>query len=124
MLIDAQYLTENLKRHKDQGYDMLLSIVCADISEDIESVFELTYILYSTKLKNRMYIKVQTNGVMPSVCRIYKSANFEEREIYDLFGVYFDKHPDLERILMIEGSYGHPLRKDYTEEDARLAWRK
>lgn len=121
-LIHTDKLYETIKNYKKQGYKMLLSIVCSDVTEDIEKLFELTYILYNLDLKHSKYFKVRINCVAPSICDIFKSANFEEREIYDLFGIFFENHPDLERILMVEGCYGHPLRKDYIDKEQRLSW--
>ena len=74
----------------------------------------------------RSYFRVQVprdQAVVPSLVPVYPGAEFQEREAYDLFGVHFEGHPDLRRILMWEGFNGHPMRKDwregYFEEEAK-----
>jgi NADH-quinone oxidoreductase subunit C len=79
--------------------------------------FWLAYELYSMAHKHRLRVKVGVSGEdphVPSATGLFPTANFQEREVFDLFGVSFDGHPDLRRILMPEGWDGHPLRK--TEE--------
>ena len=80
--------------------------------------FDLIYCLYSTRLRQRVRIKVRTReaDAVPSVAGIWPAANWFEREIFDLFGVRFDGHPDLRRILMPDEWQGHPQRKDYPLE--------
>ena len=62
----------------------------------------------------------RSNPVVDSVTPIWRGAEFQEREVYDLFGVTFTGHPDLRRILMWEGFEGHPMRKDYVPEDQNV----
>jgi len=59
----------------------------------------------------------RANPVIPSLVPVYRGAEFQEREVYDLYGVTFEHHPDLRRILMWEGFKGHPMRKDYVPEN-------
>ena len=75
--------------------------------------FEVTIHLLSHRLHQRLFIKVKTNDKLPSVSGVYKNANWYEREAYDLFGLQFDGHPDLRRILTDYDFEGHPLRKDF-----------
>ncbi len=80
--------------------------------------FEIVYLLYSMKNNQRLRIKTavaETESIL-SVESIWKAANWLEREVYDLFGVPFENHPDLRRILLWDGYEGHPLRKDYPVE--------
>ena len=77
---------------------------------------EIVYHLYSLPLRHAITIKVRCtmeDSTVPSVTKIWPSANFQEREIYDLLGVNFTDHPDLRRILMPEEFTEHPLRKAY-----------
>src|SRR5271167_3513556 len=84
--------------------------------------FEMVYHLYSIETTQRLRLKVRLPGENPrvaSVVAVWPGANAFEREVYDLFGVYFEGHPDLRRILMPEDWEGHPLRKDYPTEGYR-----
>ena len=80
--------------------------------------FEVVYLLYSMKnnLRLRLKARVADGESIPSVESIWKAANWLEREVYDLFGVPFENHPDLRRILLWDGYDGYPMRKDYPVE--------
>ncbi|MEE8416455.1 MAG: NADH-quinone oxidoreductase subunit C [Desulfobacterales bacterium] len=77
--------------------------------------FEVVYHLYSIPKRHRIRLKVKLNDgeSVPSVTGIWQSANWPERETYDMFGITFDRHPDLKRIYMAPDWEGFPLRKDY-----------
>lgn len=78
--------------------------------------FEVDYLLSSSYYNKRILVKVYSSDldpIFPSLSSIYKGANWAEREIWDLYGIYFDNHPDLRRILTDYGFDGHPLRKDF-----------
>ncbi len=77
--------------------------------------FEIVYLLYSMKNNRRLRLKVKAgeSESISSVESIWKAANWTEREVYDLFGIFFENHPDLRRILLWDGYKGHPLRKDF-----------
>jgi NADH-quinone oxidoreductase subunit C len=88
----------------------------------VEPRFELNYHLLSMKRKERLRLKVRLPGSNPvagSVSAVWPTANWHEREVFDLFGVRFEGHPDLRRILMPGDWEGHPLRKDYPVEGYR-----
>lgn len=80
--------------------------------------FEVVYLLYSFKTNDRLRIKTKIGEgeSVVSVESIWKSANWLEREVYDLFGISFEHHPDLRRILLWDGYEGYPLRKDFPVE--------
>jgi NADH-quinone oxidoreductase subunit C len=81
-----------------------------------EPRFEVVYHLHSLERNERLRLKCRLPGQDPevdSVTAVWRSANWYEREVYDLFGIRFRNHPDLRRILMPEDWEGHPLRKDY-----------
>jgi NADH-quinone oxidoreductase subunit C len=107
---------------KSQGItDFLSDVTCADYYPR-EPRFEMAYHLLSIKHKDRVRLKVQLSGddpVLESVTPVWASANFFERELFDLFGVRFLGHPYLRRIMMPEDWQGHPLRKDYPVEGYR-----
>jgi len=77
--------------------------------------FDVVYHLFSyeTHLWYRVKVKVDEDRAVPTVTGVFEAANWSEREIYDLFGITFEGHPDLTRILMPLGWVGYPLRKDY-----------
>lgn len=112
-----------LKNRKECLFDFLISISAVDkIKED---KIELVYHLFSTNHLHKLTLKTQlkrTNPVVDSVCDIWITADWHEREAYDLMGVLFFNHPNLTRILMPIDWIGHPLRKDYELKDERLKW--
>jgi NADH-quinone oxidoreductase subunit C len=84
--------------------------------------FQLSYHILSHRYKERIRLRVMVEDASPSVASItpvWPSANFYEREVFDLFGVRFEEHPNLRRILMPDDWQGHPLRKDYPVEGYR-----
>lgn len=89
----------------------------------IPGFLEVVYHLYSMELKHgplvlRIRTRDRIEGIhVPSLTPVWRGAEFQEREVYDLFGVVFDGHPDLRRILMWDGFRDHPMRKDYVEPD-------
>ncbi|MBX7200030.1 MAG: NADH-quinone oxidoreductase subunit C [Rhodospirillaceae bacterium] len=95
-------------------FDQLIDITAADYPERAER-FEVVYFLLSMKQNLRVMVKVLTGeeGVIPTACGVWPSANWLEREVWDMYGVYFSDHPDLRRILTDYGFEGHPLRKDF-----------
>jgi NADH-quinone oxidoreductase subunit C len=78
--------------------------------------FEVVYHLYSLRHNHRLRVKVrldEDDAVVPTATSLWPIANWLEREVWDMFGIRFDGHPDLRRLLMYEEFVGHPLRKDY-----------
>ncbi len=106
-----------LKTDPDLMFDLLMDLTAVDYLEtEKKRRFEVVYHLYSLKYNVRFRIKVpvsETNCSIDSVVSLWKGANWMEREVYDMYGITFNNHPDLRRILMYEGFIGHPLRKDY-----------
>lgn len=116
-------LLSELKNSPEFSFDMLLSMFAVDNSE----TFEVSYLLYSTQLNINFMISTEISRidcVLDSICDIFPSANWDEREIFDLFGISFALHPNMSRILLPKDWLGHPLRKDYVLNDERLAWNK
>ena len=95
-------------------FKMLMELCGVDYPER-ENRFDIVYCLLSLTLNQRIRVKTQTNVdiAVPSVAGIFSSANWWEREAWDLFGIYFSDHPDLRSILSDYGFEGHPLRKDF-----------
>lgn len=103
-----------LKNHTNCQYKILTSISGVDYPEKKIRI-EISYELLSVRYNNRMRIKTYVDEItsIESITSIYNSADWWEREIWDLFGIFFDHHPDLRRILTDYGFEGHPLRKDF-----------
>jgi NADH-quinone oxidoreductase subunit C len=95
-------------------FELLVDIAGVDYPDRVER-FEVVYQLLSLKHNKRVRVKVATDEAtpVPSVTGVYSSAGWYEREVWDLFGVFFSDHPDLRRILTDYGFEGHPLRKDF-----------
>jgi len=105
----------SLREDPDLAFGWLSSVSAADWP-DREPRFQVAYHLYSTERNHRLRVKVglaSDSPRVPSVISLFPTANWQEREVYDMFGVLFDGHPDLRRILMPDDWEGHPLRKDY-----------
>ncbi len=100
--------------HEGLRFDMLTDLTAVD-RLPADPRFELVYNLYSFPHNRRLRLKaaVPENGFVATVQGVWKAANWLEREVYDLFGIVFDGHPDLRRILLWDGYVGHPLRKDF-----------
>ncbi len=98
------------------GFDMLADLCGADRGPEEEPRFEVNYHLFSTTHYSRLRLKVllsEDDPKVPTVTTLWKTADWHERETYDLFGILFDGHPDLRRILLPSDFDGHALRKDY-----------
>lgn len=103
-----------LRDNANCQFKQLVDITAVDYP-DREKRFEIVYQLLSIKYNRRIRVKVRTTEdvAIPSVVKTFSSAGWLEREVFDMFGVYFDGHPDLRRILTDYGFEGHPLRKDF-----------
>ena len=103
-----------LKNHTNSQFKML-SDICAVDYINKKQRFEIIYNLLSIRFNNRLKIKISINELQPvdSVVSVFECANWSEREVWDMFGIFFFNHPDLRRILTDYGFEGHPLRKDF-----------
>jgi NADH-quinone oxidoreductase subunit C len=113
----AEHLCEVLsflRDHSQARFRSMVDIAGVDYPERSQR-FEVVYILLSVKYNARIRVKVSVDEYtpVPSVTSIYRAAGWFEREVWDMFGVYFEGHPDLRRILTDYGFEGHPLRKDF-----------
>ena len=128
MLLDARWdreemslsvaparIIEAAEAVKQAGYNFLEDVTCVDFYP-AEPRFQVTYHILSHQLKQRVRLMALLPGTAPAVdtiTSVWPSANFYEREVFDLFGVTFNGHPNMTRILMPDDWEGHPLRKDY-----------
>ncbi|MBN1852707.1 MAG: NADH-quinone oxidoreductase subunit C [Pirellulales bacterium] len=99
-------------------FDMLVDITCVDYLNyrDAQDRFGMVYLLTNTKTNERLTVRTflsESHLMVPSVVSLWPGANWLEREVWDLFGITFDGHPDHRRIVLPEEFSAHPLRKDY-----------
>ncbi len=118
LFADRDRIVEVCRAFKDDGFVYLVDLAGVDYSKFPNHSglrFSVAYTLYSFQKNARVRLRVWTdeNTPIPSVTSVWKTANWHERETWDMFGIQFSGHPNLERILMWEGFNGHPLRKDF-----------
>ena len=115
---------DSLRRNAETPFDFLSDLTCVHYPENFDAPFEIVYNLYSISGNTRVRLKVATTAEegVESVSSVWPTANWMEREVYDLFGVTFSNHPDLRRILLPPDWEGHPLRKDYPLEAMENNW--
>ena len=117
VIVPAGRLLDVARHLVAAGFDFCSDVTASDWPQRPQR-FDVIYALYSTRDRQRIRIKVRAaeNETVPSVTGIWPAANWLEREVYDMFGVKFEGHPDLRRILMPEDWQGYPERKDYPLE--------
>lgn len=118
-------LAKHLRENPDADFDYLFCLSGVDLSrlagsrEAGESSFWVVYHLTSRKHKHTFVLKAKiadrNDPKIDTVCDLWRTAEFHEREVYDLFGIKFNNHPDLRR-LFLDDTWGFPLRKDYTDD--------
>jgi NADH-quinone oxidoreductase subunit C len=120
LIVSAPRLPEiaaHLRDTEGALFDLCADVTATDWPPRAER-FDVIYVLYSTRLRHRIRLKVRVaeGGSVPSVVSVWPAADWLEREVFDLFGIRFDGHPALRRILMPEDWQGYPQRKDYPLE--------
>lgn len=117
-------LMDELRDNPETKFDMLIDITAIDWLDRKKNRFEVVYFLYSNEYKTRLRVKVpltdNNNPTCPSMVEVWESANWYERETYDMYGIIFEGHPDLRRFYMpedfidpVSGEPLYPLRKDF-----------
>lgn len=104
-----------LRDHTFSQYKILVDLTAVDYPSRGRFRFDLVYQLLSIRYNSRLRVKtsIQDGNHICSITNIYKNADWWEREVYDMFGLFFEKHKDLRRMLTDYGFQGHPLRKDF-----------
>jgi NADH-quinone oxidoreductase subunit C len=109
-------LVTALKNDPDLAFDFLVCLTGVDWGKELGVVYHFE----STQHRHLVEVKVKTadreNPVLDTVCDIWRTAEFHEREVYDLLGIRFNGHPDLRKIFLDENWVGYPLRKDYVDD--------
>jgi len=107
-----------LKEDPELQFNFLMDLTAVDYMGR-NPRFEIVYLFVSLPNNTRLRVKIQSDDLYPNVkslTPLWKTANFLERECYDLYGIRFEGHPNLTRIMLYEGFEGHPLRKDYPKK--------
>ena len=125
--VDAAKITDVcsfLRSEPDASFEYLSDLTCVHYPTRADGPLEIVYNLYSISRNERVRLKaaIGDSGEIESVTGVWPSANWMEREVYDLFGVRFRNHPDLRRILLPPDWEGHPMRKDYPLEFVENQW--
>ena len=105
-----------LRDDPELDFNFLMDLTAVDYMDRKDERFEMVYHLFSLKHNGRLRIKIpvsEDNCTIDSICSIWKTANWYEREVWDLYGIKFNNHPDMRRILLYKEFKGHPVRKDY-----------
>ncbi|MFN5274030.1 MAG: NADH-quinone oxidoreductase subunit C [Planctomycetota bacterium] len=118
LTVPASNIAVALKALRDAGMDQLIDITAVDMLEypGATDRFEVVYLLLNTNSGERLTVKTHVNEPelkLPSACPIWFGADWLEREVYDMFGIVFDGHPNFKRLLLPDAFESFPLRKDY-----------
>lgn len=104
-----------LKTNPDTKFDYLINETAADRKDGFHVIYHITSTEHHHMIMVKVILPDKVNAVIPTVSDIWKAAEFYEREIFDLFGIKFENHPDLRRIFLEDDWVGYPLRKDYKD---------
>lgn len=121
LTIASEKIVEVMQAIKDAGYNAFEDMTAVDWLPS-DPRFQLSYHILSHAMKQRVRIKTwvsEADAAVESITSVFPGANYYEREVFDLFGIRFEGHPNLRRIMMPEEWVGHPLRKDYPVEGYR-----
>lgn len=108
-------LAKILRENKDTQFDFLYCLTGVDYKTDLGVVYHLRSTVFDHSIVLKTRVSDRTDPRVDSVSDIWKTAEFHEREVYDLLGIRFNNHPDLRR-LFLDSSFGFPLRKDYVDD--------
>jgi len=115
MLVDRSLIPEILQiLHNEEQFDYCVDLTAVHYPQR-EKQFDVVWVLYSFPRNERIRVttRIADGETLPSSVPIWATTNWLEREVFDMFGIKFDGHPDMKRILLPDGWKGHPLRKDY-----------
>jgi|ERR1035437_506019 len=108
-------LARQLRENEETQFDFLFCLTGVDWGADLGVIYHMRSTIYNHTVVLKTRISDRENPVLDSVTDIWQTAEFHEREVYDLLGIKFNNHPDLRR-LFLDNSWGFPLRKDYVDD--------
>ena len=108
-------LAKSLKENEESKFDFLFCLTGVDYGTELGVIYHLRSTIYNHSVVLKTRVSDRDNPLLDSVCDIWETAEFHEREVYDLLGIKFSNHPDLRR-LFLDNSWGFPLRKDYVDD--------
>ncbi len=114
--IKLKELASELNSNEETAFDFLYCLTGADWDEHMMVIYHLRSTIYSHSIVLKAKIDDRENPEVETVCDIWRTAEFHERETYDFFGIVFKNHPDMRRIFLEDDWVGFPLRKDYVDE--------
>jgi len=117
VVVDFSIVDEILSAYRDdEGFDYLVDLTAVHYPKREKAEFDVVYVLYSFAKNTRVRVKTQIadGATLPTAVDIWPTADWLEREVFDMFGIRFEGHPDMKRILLPDGWVGHPLRKEYS----------
>lgn len=112
---ELEALAQTLATDPELAFDSLMCLSGLDWPDHLEVVYNLHSFKHNHKVTLKVHVP-KDNPVIPTICRLWPTGEWHEREAFDLIGVQFEGHPDLRRILLPEDWEGHPLRKDYKQQ--------
>lgn len=112
-------VASELKHHPQYRFDLLTNLTAVDEEEHFTVVYHLVSVEKNVMLTLKVHVTDKKSPKLPSVFSVWPAADWQEREVYDLFGIIFQGHPNMKRILLSDDFVGHPLRKDYQLEKNR-----
>jgi NADH:ubiquinone oxidoreductase subunit C len=108
--VPLEQLTATIDTARREGYDRFVDLTAVDLLSR-QNRFQLVYVLYSMSQHTWLRIKTRTDAEAPSLTATFPAVNWYERELFDLFGLRFEGHPDLQRIMLPDDWQGYPLRR-------------
>lgn len=108
-------IATKLRNEADMLFDFMFSLTCVDFADHFMMVYHLRSIEHKHELVLKVKIEDKEKPEVETLCNIWRTAEYLEREVFDLFGIVFKNHPDLRRILLDDDWEGYPLRKDYVD---------
>lgn len=108
-------LAKTLKDDQDTSFDYLICLTGVDWPENLSVIYHLTSTKHGHSLVLKVFTDNRENPAIDTVGDIWRTAEFHEREVYDLLGIHFNNHPDLRRLFLDDDWEGYPLRKDYED---------